>query len=301
MLLGASGQIGLFALARLVGAGFRVLAVSRQPRPGWFPEFPAVQWLRAGTLGPGMEVNYLLSAGPVEVATNLVTDCQGLERAVVFSTSSVYSKAESADRQEKQLVQSIRVQELALATVCKARGVKLCLYRPTLIYGCGLDANVSLLADWIRRFGLMPVAGAASGLRQPVHADDLARTAVNTLLLENALSLDEPLCGGETLEYREMVARVFDALHCPQKIINLPAGLLAAVVTVARLLPAFRGLRAEMVRRQNRDLVYDDSTARRLAGHQARTFQLTQADLSLPTAEILVRLAEPGQFEDNLR
>jgi nucleoside-diphosphate-sugar epimerase len=300
MLLGATGQIGLFALARLVGAGFRVLAVSRQPRPDWIPEFSEVQWIRAGTLGPGLEVDYLLSAGPIELATNMVQACQGLERAVVFSTSSVFTKAASADRNEKQLIQSIRAQEKILADACKARGVVVSVFRPTLIYGCGLDANISLLAALIRRYGFIPVAGAAAGLRQPVHADDLARTAVNTLLLETALALDSPLCGGETLSYREMVVRIFSALDCPERIIRLPAGLLAIMVWAARMLPALNGVSTEMVRRQKLDLVFDDSAARREAGHQARAFQLTQEDLCLPTRAQLAQLSG-NQPADNFR
>lgn len=300
MLLGATGQIGLFALARLVGAGFRVLAVSRQPRPDWIPEFSAVQWVRAGTLGSGMDVDYLLSAGPLELATNMIPACRGLERAVVFSTSSIFTKAASADAGEKQLMQSIRQQETALTAACRTAGAVVSVYRPTLIYGCGLDANISLLAAWIRRFGFMPVAGAASGLRQPVHADDLACTAVNTLLQDKAVSLNAPLCGGETLSYREMIVRIFSALHSPERIIRLPAGLFAALVSAARFLPALKDLSAEMVRRQNLDLVFDDSQARREVGHEARAFQLTQADLCLPTQARLASLSG-NQPADNLR
>jgi nucleoside-diphosphate-sugar epimerase len=290
-LLGASGQIGLFALARLVGAGFRVLAVSRHARPEWYPEFSAVEWLQPDELGTEPAIPYLLSAGPVGLAAEQVPLCRGLERAVVFSTSSVYTKTDSADRQEQHQMQSILHQEASLKAACDASHSVLALYRPTLIYGCGMDANVTWLYEWIRRFGRIPVAGAASGLRQPVHADDLAHTAVNTLLRDQALSLDEPLCGGESLSFREMVKRVFVSLDRPQRILTVPTGLLAAVVSVARLLPSLRALRPEMVRRQNRDLVFDDSAARLQAGHAPREFTPSVADFQRPETKQLLRLA----------
>ena len=84
----------------------------------------------------------------------------------------------------------------------------LLLLRPTLIYGCGMDRNVSVLAGLAQRFGVVPLAGQAAGLRQPVHADDLARAAFDALGAVATHGRAYALPGGETLPYREMVARV---------------------------------------------------------------------------------------------
>jgi nucleoside-diphosphate-sugar epimerase len=65
--------------------------------------------------------------------------------------------------------------------MCALRQLVLTLLRPTLIYGCGLDQNISRLARIIRLCRCMLVAGQARGLRQPVHADDLAALAVAAL------------------------------------------------------------------------------------------------------------------------
>ena len=45
LLTGASSQIGVFVISRLVRAGFRVFAVSRTGKPEAFPSFEKVRWL----------------------------------------------------------------------------------------------------------------------------------------------------------------------------------------------------------------------------------------------------------------
>jgi nucleoside-diphosphate-sugar epimerase len=233
----------------------------------------------------------LISAGPIRVATGLIEQCLGLQRAVIFSTSSVFSKLESQDRREKRQMQRIVMDEAVLSHACEAQGITLSLYRPTLIYGCGIDGNVSWLAKWIRKFGFIPVAGDAAGLRQPVHADDLAIAAVTTLKNETPLALDVPLCGGSTLSFREMIESIFLGLDKPPRIISIPKGLFTAITYVSRLVPKLRGVRPEMVRREGLDLVFDDSTPREVLNYKPRPFRPTPREFSLPGSQRLRQLA----------
>jgi nucleoside-diphosphate-sugar epimerase len=294
IVLGATGQIGIFAIPRLLAAGFEVVAVSRRARPVWYPEFARVQWVRLEAVGSGAAADgtLLLSAGPMEVAIRLVEACPGLERAVVFSTSSVFSKLESHDRKEKRHMQRIVMDEARLSSLCEGRGIALSLFRPTLIYGCGIDGNVSWLARWIRKFGMIPVAGQAAGLRQPVHAEDLAKVAVTALSSESPLALDVPLCGGSTLSFREMIERIFHALGRPVRIVSLPRGLFTALIRIGRLHPRLRNVRPEMVRREAKDLVFDDTTPRQVLGYEPRPFRPGAADFRLPDGHYLRELAE---------
>ncbi len=295
LLLGASGQIGIFAIPRLVAAGFEVLAVSRKPRPDWYPCLKNVHWIKPDMLGaaPLPVADMLVSAGPIRIATQQVGQYPQLRRAVIFSTSSVFSKLKSHDRKEKRQMQQIVLDEAALARACKIHDITLSLYRPTLIYGCGIDGNVSWLARWIRKFGFMPVAGAAAGLRQPVHADDLAQAAVATLVSEPPLALDVPLCGGSTLSFRSLIEKIFHGLGKPVRIMSVPQGLFTAATYLGRLVPGLRGVRPEMVRRQSRDLVFDDGKAREKLNYNPRPFEPGPEAFVLPATAALKQLAEP--------
>jgi nucleoside-diphosphate-sugar epimerase len=212
---------------------------------------------------------------------------------VAFSTTSIASKVDSPDLRERETINAIVTQEAALRDSCSSLGSELCLLRPTLVYGCGMDQNISLLARWIKRFGFVPISRSAQGLRQPVHVADLAQTAVSAMLCSASAGLVSAVCGGSTLTYRAMVERIFDGLSRPRRIIALPAPLLAAAAGVGRTIPALRSINSEMIRRQSRDLVFDDQPAREKLAHQPRRFSPGSSDFRRPDHARLRRMALP--------
>ena len=283
LLTGASGQIGVFVLPRLIQAGFRIIAVSRKGRPGAFPEFEQVQWLKeTEAIEAAKKCRYLVSAGPLTLAQNFLQACEQFESAVVFSSSSVDSKHQSPNPAERSLIQKMVSLESELQSLAEKRDLKLVIFRPTLIYGCGLDTNVSRLADWIGRFGVMPVNGKAAGLRQPVHADDLAKAALTALLSKESLPEVMHLCGGSTLSYSQMVSKVFMALGKPARLLRLPQWLFVLLANIADTFRPNGGINGEMVRRQQLDLVFDDRQARQLLDYKPRPFDPVPADFRLP-------------------
>ena len=283
LLLGASSQIGVFAIPRLVEAGFHVLALSRKGKPEGYPVYDQVEWLNeAESVKASESCQYLLSAGPMQLAQKFLATGQQFRSAVVFSSSSVETKHESDNLVEREQIRDMLALESELQLSAKTRGLKLVIFRPTLIYGCGLDTNISRLAKWIRRFGFMPVNGKATGLRQPVHADDLAEAATSALLSKLNLPPMLYLHGGDTLSYSEMISRIFPAVAKPARILRLPQWLFVMLVKLAKIFASGGSINEEMVRRQLNDLVFDDSQARELLGYDPRPFTPQEGDFSLP-------------------
>lgn len=283
LLTGASSQVGLFAIPRLIEAGFEVLAISRKGKPEAYPSFENVAWLTGpDALEAAEACQHLISAGPLELAQKFLTAGLQLQSAVVFSSSSVASKQESSNTRERDQMQALLALETKLQTIASKRDIKLVIFRPTLIYGCGLDTNISRLANWIRRFGFMPVNGKANGLRQPVHADDLASVAVSALQSKSDLPAVLFLTGGETLTYADMLERIFKALGRPARIVHLPQWLFVLMVKLAGMVKTGTGINSEMVKRQKLDLVFDDRQARELLGYDPRPFVPLEKDFSLP-------------------
>jgi nucleoside-diphosphate-sugar epimerase len=285
---GATSQLGVFLLPRLMEAGFSVLALSRRSPEDCVRE--GVRWLQPETEtessagpqgGERRSVRHLVSCGPLDLALALVERHSGLQRVVAFSTSSVVTKVASRNRAEGLHMARISEDEDRLRERCEKEGVALLLLRPTLIYGCGLDRNISLLAQFGKRFGVIPLAGKAAGLRQPVHADDLAAVAVSALLAEQAVHLAGVACGGSTLGYGEMAERIATACG-GVRTLAVPPAILSTLVRMATVLPAFRGVNAEMVRRQSIDMVFDDKTLRSLLDYQPRPFDPRPEDFEIP-------------------
>lgn len=294
LLLGASSQIGRFAVPRLVHLGLEVFAVSRSGRPQGYPGLPGVRWLRAeegATRWEDVSGGCLVSTGPIRLAVEALRAGHEPGRVIAFSTTSVFSKPGSGDRRERETIRHIRQMEASLHELCQARGIALAIFRPTLVYGCGLDHSVTLIARWANRLGCVPVAGAAAGMRQPVHADDLASAVAAAVVAPEALHLDTPLCGGETLSFADMVARVLVALDRPVRLVRLPVWMFAFAVRLAGVMPGLRGLNPEMVRRQALDMVFDDTLARTSLAYRPRPFQPTRADFLPPTTGFIEQLA----------
>ncbi len=311
LLTGATAQVGVFALPALLAADYPVLALSRKvlaspglsiaPGQSTTPGAGSVQWLHPDTVWQSdasrpeeclNEAGVLLSCGPVEVAARMVPVCSNLRRVVCISTSSVYTKQSSPDAAERLLIDRIKTAEHNLSRSCRDRGITLMLLRPTLIYGCGLDQNVSRVARLIHRFRFFPLAGDASGLRQPVHAADLAALAVALIQAKDLQNFESPVGGGSVLSYRQMVEQVFATYGLAPRTLSIAPSVLVALLKTFSWLPALQGVNAGFFLRQNLDQVFDDGNLRKLVNFNPRPFRPTVADFSVPDR---ARALQPAQ------
>lgn len=195
----------------------------------------------------------------------------GLEQIVVFSSTSVLSKQGSENAQERTLVDQLKSAEQSIADFCQSQSIDLTILRPSLIYGYGRDQNVSHIAKFIKRYHLMFLVGNASGLRQPVHADDLVRTAVNCLSRPERQQIAYNLAGRDVLSYKEMVERIFRGLGRRARIISIPLGLFRFALICAAKFGRF-SYTPEMANRMNQNLNYDYSAATRDLGFKPQGF-----------------------------
>ncbi|MBL4671930.1 MAG: NAD-dependent epimerase/dehydratase family protein [Arenicella sp.] len=187
----------------------------------------------------------------------------GINKMVVFSSTSVISKQQTEDASEQQLVTQLSESEDAVKRLCLSRGIRLIILRPPLIYGYGRDQNVSHIAKFITRFGFMVLVGKASGLRQPVHADDLvslALKAIDSVATENNQQRTYNVAGKDVLSYRQMVARIFQGLKRPVRILSIPLWLFRPALALAAKFSKF-SYTPEMATRMNQDMDYDYSAA----------------------------------------
>jgi nucleoside-diphosphate-sugar epimerase len=121
--------------------------------------------------------------------------------------------------------------------------------------------------------------GQAEGLRQPVHAEDVATVCVSALTVPAAANRTYNVSGGETLPYRQMVCRVFSALGKRPRLVTVPLWMFRVAVAVQHLVPRYKNWTAEMAERMNRDLVFDHADATRDLGFSPRPFRLSPEDL----------------------
>lgn len=266
LVFGASGQIGEFLLRRLRARGDTVWAVSRQPRA----DGDGVHWLTAALpQGPDQvpEVDAIFSVGPLSAWVQWLEHARlpGSPRLLAMSSMSLLSKRASSDPHEQATVAALAAAEAGLKRVADAQQLTWTLLRSTLIYGCGRDHSLTPIARRAMRWRLFPLP-PGQGLRQPVHADDLAAALIAAGDCPAADGLTLELGGGERLTAADMFARVRRAL--PVWTLPLPLPRMALRV-LARTQPA----RAAMIARLDTDLVADNDAACTLLGVRPRKFE----------------------------
>lgn len=265
LVFGGSSQIGHFLLPRLLASGESVVAVSRQSR-----STPAgASWLVGqlpGTVPALPSLSAIISFGPLQPFADWLaaTPLADAPRVIATSSMSAETKRDSRVPAERALSQQLRDGESALAAACARHGCAWTVLRPTLIYGAGLDKSLTPIARRAQRLRVFPLPGGR-GLRQPVHADDIALAVLAALECPAAAGRIISIGGGERLRVTEMFRRVRRSLPCATLPLPLPPGLLRLC---GHVLPHLRG----PLNRLDTDLIADNSELQRLLGIQPRPF-----------------------------
>jgi nucleoside-diphosphate-sugar epimerase len=265
---GATSQIGRYLLARLSLAGVPVVAISRRPQP----PLAGVEW-RVGDAravldaSAGERWEAIVSFSPLEgwadwLATQAVAPAP---RIIATSSMSVVTKQGSAQADEQHVVARLQSGEQGVAAQSARLGMQWTVFRPTLIYGAGIDRSLTPIVARAQRLRLFPIP-MTRGMRQPVHADDIAQAVLAALDSEGAAGRVLEIGGGERLDYMAMFQRVHASVGRSTLPLYLP---LWALRLLAACVPRARG----PVSRLEQDLIADNNALQSLLGVRPRPFQ----------------------------
>ena len=257
LLLGGTDPVAHFVIER-ASAQRQIIVVGRSRPPSDKVEWHRADLGRSAIALPNIEARQVIATLPIWLlAPHLPALARtGVDRLVTFSSTSVETRRESGGARTQRIVAALADGETAVIEAAITSGIGATILRPTLIYGSGEDANVSAAARFIERFGFFPLAWNAQGLRQPVHADDLAAAALAALERPASIGKTYALPGGETLPYRAMIERVFEALGRKPHFIRIPG--LAAI--------------SDLAKRMARDQAFDIGPAARDLDYAPRRF-----------------------------
>lgn len=271
LVIGGTGVVGSYIVARLLRSGERPYVLSRSRH-----DTPGVEWIRGDMTEPATldlpAITTLYCTADAVLLADILPKIfnPSLKRIIVFSSTSVMTKLDTEIAFERETLRKLAEAEQRIAASCEQHGVGWTILRPTLIYNEGRDGNITPLSRLIRRFGFMPLVGGGTGLRQPVHAEDLAIGAIAAAASPAAANKFYSLPGAETLPYREMIGRIFDALHLPRRMISVPPSLWRLAFALAK--PLFPGANVAMGIRMTKDMTFDATPAIEDFGWNPRAF-----------------------------
>lgn len=196
----------------------------------------------------------------------------GVRRIVMISSTSRYAKERSPDLGERLVAERLIDAEKCFEDWAAQNSIEWVILRPTLIYGGVRDRNVSAVMRFVKRWRFFPLAGAANGLRQPVHLQDVAQACIS------ALNTSEPnraynLSGAEILTFREMVRRCAAAVEVRPCLPVIPVAMLRMVLSIFCFLRPGSGWSSGMADRMNRDQIFDHADAAKDIGFDPRPFR----------------------------
>jgi len=275
-IVGAASYVGSAAAEILVANDKACIGFSRQARPTERHEW------RTLTVPAGTErIERWIDVGPIWTFSERrdAIKAYGATKIVITSSTSRFTKQGSGSKKETETAERLRRGEEDFSKWCEDNGISWIILRPTLIYGLGRDKNVREIAAIIRKVGIFPIFGAGNGLRQPIHAEDLAMACVLALDARTKNS-SYNVSGGQVLTYREMVHEVFRALGRRPLTPTVPLPLFRLACRALNLVPRFAHWTPQMAERMNADMAFDHSEATQDFGFKPRPFQLTPMDLA---------------------
>jgi len=249
-LFGAATPTGEALKQQLCSISFPFLAYSRRD-----PSLHSVDFSDpcgfhpAGDLG---SQSFWISFGPIslfapflEQLSNVYPErLQGLLGMIACSSSSAITKRFASNRFDRELVARLTTAEDQLISTCRRLELPCRILRPTLIYGrVGpyVDRNLSRLIGLMRRLPLLPLP-EHSGLRQPIHASQLAAVALELVRQFTTSGWDPqlPQCialaGDSELSYAAMLRALQQSLpptdparRC--RVLSLPTRLFYAAAS----------------------------------------------------------------------
>ena len=269
LVFGLSGQVGAALLAQGDRRLFELLAVSREAQPS----HPGVEW-RTGTLEncaePPPDCPRILSLGPLHAFSEWVLRARPkVARIVALGSTGRLHKRDSPSAAERADAQRLQEAEDALLEFGRAAGVAVTVLRPSLLYGNGRDRSLTPLAARARRSRWLPWPKSATGLREPVHVDDVARALLACLDAEDSHGRGFDLPGGEALGFDAMVERMLSR-HAPgARLLRLPDAFFRAGAGLAGKSEGAKG----WLWRARRDQLADATPARECFGYAPRAFE----------------------------
>ena len=292
LVLGASSQLGDCVVPRLLAAQYRVHAVSRQryeapiyTRPTdktepkqqaeSEPELNQLQWhhfdLNSVHTWP-IAVTVVVHLAPLYLLPALLRHAPTPVRVIAISSTSARTKQHSPALAERQMAQRLCQAEQELQQLCAAQGHSLTILRPTMLYGLGRDATIGRMQAFVRRWHFLPIPATATGLRQPVHVEDIAAAVLQVLDQPRSRAQIYELGGAQRLTVQQMARCICEDNRLPVRIVSIPAAVLYTLLKILAWLRPSLDWSPALLQRAAVDQIADNQPAIDDFGYAPRRF-----------------------------
>lgn len=217
----------------------------------------------------------VISLLPLSVLSLNLTRFSKAQAIIALGSTDRFVQAKSDDPYDRVVAQNMELAENILKPWCIKNNTFYTILRPTQTYDGVNDNNIAFIARTIGRFGFFPLSGKGAGLRQPIHADDVAMAIMNALGNSSVYNKALNIAGGEILSYRKMVETVFQSMGKRPRIVALPRRVLAKSIKMAGKIGMINVTSIDVggLQRCNDDFVFENQEGLRLLNYSPRKFE----------------------------
>lgn len=280
LVTGASSQLGAPVMAALAQAGIKITAWTRHPSKQGLAQAQestrSIHWAYADlAAAPALPsaTGLLVHLAPIDLLPALLeASTVPALRIIAISTCSIRFKAQSASPEEQQVAAQLCAAEQQVRELAERKGYHLTVLRLSMLYGAGCDGTVGVLQKFVQRFGFLVLPAQATGMRQPVHVDDVAQAVL--ACIERAVTYGKcyELGGADQLSLQQLATCIFTHNQRTPRIITVPHSLLIGLIKLVR----WTGLRADwrpgLIARAQQAQIVDHSAAQSDFAYTPRHF-----------------------------
>lgn len=211
LLTNIDNQTGICILQRLLAANIRVIALYTDKPVDIY--HPKLLWVKSDFKNKELDIPSdsrpatVICTSPIQYLTpNLdKLSAMGVKRIICFNTISVLSGAIDALTKKKAMA------EQDIIRICNQKKIDYTILRHSSIYGLSKNSSIYLIYKFIRKFGFFPAIKEKAEIYAPVHAEDLAITAIKILNIEETYRKEYNLTGEEkTIRYEDLLDKLFN-------------------------------------------------------------------------------------------
>lgn len=279
LLTGATSQVGEVIIRKLKNGNEKIRCFVRKTSKieklkgenieFSYGDFNDVESIREALVG----VDYIIHIGGIWHAKNFLSildeENRKIKKAVFVGSTSRFQKIGSEDNKELNLV-SRMIEAEKIIDDSKQNTI---IMRPTMLYGIDKDKNVLKLIKIMDKFHVFPVIGEGSGMKQPVHVDDVADAVISAMYKENLTKKSYNLPGKSPIEYNDMLKEIRKNLNKPILIFHIPIWFAKFGFSVYKKINPSTIVNIAMVNRVNKSFTFDYEDAKRDFGYSPMNFE----------------------------
>ncbi|MDA0966804.1 MAG: glycosyltransferase [Rickettsiales bacterium] len=206
-------ETGISILRRLLAANIDVVALYKNNYIDIY--HPKLVWIKSDINNKNLDLPKNTTVKTVFYTSNFDYIAPFLEKFAAIGTKRIIICCPLNASNKKDII------EKDISRICSKKEIDYTILKTPIVYGLGANIYFSPIHEFIKKFGRFPVKRSNFKIYSPIHADDLAISAIKILNFKETYGKSYNLIGSDKeLSYKKMIEKIFKSLNKKQKISN---------------------------------------------------------------------------------